>query len=123
MIGPVSPVNPQSAALPVDTYPGQKVENSREMPRPVVDRKNETSSAREEVPRENVEQAADKLNRLMGLIEKRMEFLVHEDSQRIMVKIIDQKTGEVLNEIPPEKILDMMSSLSEMIGFFLDKKV
>lgn len=123
MIGPVSPVNPQSAALPVDTYPGQKVENSREMPRPVVDRKNETSSAREEVPRENVEQAADKLNRLMGLIEKKMEFLVHEDSQRIMVKIIDQKTGEVLNEIPPEKILDMMSSLSEMIGFFLDKKV
>ncbi|NLM22175.1 MAG: flagellar protein FlaG [Peptococcaceae bacterium] len=123
MIGPISPVNPQAAALPMDTYPGQKVENSREVPRPVVDRKNETSSAREEVPREDVEKAADKLNRLMGLFEKRMKFSVHEESQRIMVKIIDQKTGEVLNEIPPEKILDMMSLLSEMIGFFLDKKV
>ncbi|NLO98277.1 MAG: flagellar protein FlaG [Peptococcaceae bacterium] len=123
MIGPISPTSPQVSVLPVDTYPGQKLEDSRERPRPVVDRKDETPSAREEVPREEVEQAADKLNRLVGLIEKRMEFSVHEESRRIMVKIIDKNTGEILNEIPPEKILDLVSSLTEMVGVFLDKKV
>jgi flagellar protein FlaG len=40
-----------------------------------------------------------------------------------MVKVIDQETGEVLDEIPPKKVLDMLSSLTDMIGIFLDKKV
>ncbi len=123
MIGQIPPTNQQAQVLPVDAYPGQKLENTKEMPRPVVDRKDQTPSAREEVPREEVEKAADKLNRLMGLIEKRLEFSLHEKSNRVMVKVIDQKTGEVLDEIPPKKVLDMLSSLTDMIGVFVDKKV
>ena len=122
MLNPIQP-NTQSTMIPLDAFPGQKLERSQETPRPVVDRKQETPSAREEIPREQVEKAAEKLNRLMGIIDKRLEFSVHERSHRVIVKIIDQGTGEVLNEIPPKRVLDMLSSFIDMIGLMVDKRV
>lgn len=122
MINPIQP-NSQSTTIPLDAFPGQKLERSKETPRPVVDRKQEISSAREEIPREQVEKAAEKLNRLMGIIDKRLQFSVHEQSHRVMVKIVDQTTGEVLDEIPPKRILDMMNSFSQMVGLMVDKRI
>jgi flagellar protein FlaG len=122
MINPIQP-NTQSTTIPLDAFPGQKLERSQETPRPVVDRKQQTPSAREEIPREQVEKAAEKLNRLMGIIDKRLEFRVHERSHRVIVKIIDQGTGEVLNEIPPKRVLDMLSSFIDMVGLMVDKRV
>ena len=122
MLNPIQP-NTQSTMIPLDAFPGQKLERSQETPRPVVDRKQETPSAREEIPRELVEKAAEKLNRLMGIIDKRLEFSVHERSHRVIVKIIDQGTGEVLNEIPPKRVLDMLSSFIDLIGLMVDKRV
>ncbi|ADY54949.1 flagellar protein FlaG protein [Syntrophobotulus glycolicus DSM 8271] len=123
MISQVQPNGQQVPILPVDAYPGQKLEGAREMPRLVVDSKEQASAAKEEIPREEVEKATDKLNRLMGLIEKRLRFSIHEKSQRVMVKVIDQETGDVLQEIPPKRVLDMLSSLADLIGVFIDKKV
>jgi flagellar protein FlaG len=124
MVNPITLPN-QAPLMPSDTFPGQKIEKrgTEEFPRKVVEKKDNVSAAREEVPREEVEQVAAKLNRLMGLFEKSMKFEVHEKSNRIMVKIIDDESGEVLTEIPPEKILDMLSSLQEFVGVLVDKKV
>lgn len=122
MLNPIQP-NSQSTTIPMDAFSGQKLERSQEAPRPVVDRKQEIPSAREEIPREKVERATEKLNRLMGIIDKRLEFSVHEKSHRVMVKIIDQVTGEVLDEIPPKRVLDMMNSFSQMVGLMVDKRV
>lgn len=121
-----SPVQPsgQIPFVPVDAFSGQKIEHGQEeMPRLVVETKDNVTSAREEVPREEVEKTIDKLNRLMGLFEKRMKFEVHEKANRIMVKIIDEKSGEVLREVPPKQILDILSSFAEYVGVLIDKKV
>lgn len=122
MFNPIQP-NTHSTIIPMDAFPGQKLERSQDTPRQVVDRKQETPSAREEIPREQVEKAAEKLNRLMGIIDKRLEFKVHEKSHRISVKIIDQSSGEVIDEIPPEKLLESLDSFSEMVGLLFDKRI
>ena len=122
MPNPIQP-NTQSTTIPVDAFPGQKLERSQETPLKVVDRKSEIPSAREEIPREEVEKAADKLNRLMGIIDKRLEFRVDEKSQRVVVKIIDKQNNEVLDEIPSQRALDILNSFSEMIGLLFDKQV
>ncbi len=122
----VTPVQPggQMPVIPVDTFAGQKMERGQEeMPRMVVEKKENVTSAREEIPREEVERATEKLNRLMGLIERRLKFEIHDKSHRVMVKIIDEKSGEVLREVPPKKILDMLSSFAEFVGVLVDKKV
>ena len=123
MVNPITPSN-QLPVMPIDTFAGQKLDRGQEeIPRMVVEKKKNVSSAREEVPREEVEKSAEKLNRLMGLIEKKMKFEVHEKSNRVMVKIIDEESGEVISEIPPKKILDIISSLQEFVGLLVDKRV
>lgn len=122
MINPIQ-ANTQTTMIPMDTFSGQKLEQSKESPRPVVNRKDEAPLAREEVPREEVEKTAEKLNRLMGIISKRLEFKVSDKTQRVSVKIIDQDTGDVLDEIPPKRILDMLDSFTQLGGLLVDKKV
>jgi len=119
---PIQP-NTQSTTIPVDAFPGQKLERSQETPRKVVDRKQAIPSAREEIPREEVEKAVEKLNRLMGIIDKRYEYSIHEKSHRLSVTIVDQQSGEVLAEIPSKRALDILDSFSQMAGLFFDKKV
>jgi len=39
-----------------------------------------------------------------------------------MVKVIDINTNEVIREIPPEKILDMVATMLEMAGIIVDER-
>lgn len=122
MVNPIQ-ANTQTTIIPIDSFRGQKQEQGQESPRPVIDRKNEVPTAREEVPREEVEKTTEKLNRLMGIINKQLKFDVSEKNQRVSVKIIDQETGKVLDEIPPKRILEMLDSFTKFVGLLIDKKV
>ncbi|KJR47791.1 putative flagellar protein FlaG [Desulfosporosinus sp. I2] len=122
MINPIQP-NTQSTMIPMDAFPGQKLDRSLETPRKVINRKGEIPSAREEIPREQVERAAEKLNRLMGIIDKRFEFKVHEDSESFVVKIIDQSSEDVLGEITPKQLLDTLGSFTQIAGLLFDELV
>lgn len=53
---------------------------------------------------------------------REFEFSIHEKTKQIMVKVIDTSTKEVIREIPPEKILDMVASMCEAAGLFVDEK-
>ena len=124
MVNPINANDNQFTNMAFNTLAQQKLESSNEeLPPRIIEKKDDVSSAREEIPREEVEKATDKLNRLMGLIDKRMEFKIHEKSHRVMVKIIDAEKGEVLREIPPKKILDMLSSFAELAGVLVDQEV
>ena len=39
-----------------------------------------------------------------------------------MVKVVDPNTDKVIREIPPEKILDMVAKMWEVVGLFVDEK-
>lgn len=51
-----------------------------------------------------------------------LQFSIHKESSHIIVKIVDSQTKEVIKEIPPEKMLDILSSLSKSTGLFIDQK-
>ena len=40
-----------------------------------------------------------------------------------MVQVIEKATDEVISEIPPEKILDLVARIEEMIGLIVDQRV
>jgi flagellar protein FlaG len=50
------------------------------------------------------------------------EFSIHEATNQIMVKVIDNDTHEIIREIPNEKILDMVAKMWEMAGIFVDER-
>lgn len=51
-----------------------------------------------------------------------LKFSINEKTKKVVVKIIDDKTNEVIKEIPPEKIIDMIAEMCEKAGIFVDKK-
>lgn len=53
---------------------------------------------------------------------KTFEYSIHKATNQIMVKVIDKDTNEVIREIPPEKILDMVAKMWEMAGLIVDER-
>ena len=52
----------------------------------------------------------------------RLNFNIHEDTNRVMVKVIDTNTDEVLREIPPESRLDIIARMQEFAGLLFDER-
>mgnify|MGYP000937420242 CR=1 FL=1 len=48
---------------------------------------------------------------------------VYEPMNRITIKIKDKETGEVLKEIPSEKMLKMFTKACELAGLLVDEKM
>jgi len=57
----------------------------------------------------------------------KLSFLVSEDTNRVIIRLTDPKTGEVVREIPPEEMIKKMANIvspdSKNINLILDEKV
>lgn len=69
---------------------------------------------------EQIRQSVEKINKNMSNSEA--IFGVHEATNRVMIKIVDKDTKEVIKEFPPEKTLDMIAKVWEMAGIMVDEK-
>ena len=65
-------------------------------------------------------QAIEMANKKFEVYNTRVEFSIHEKTHEIMIKVF--KNDEVIREIPPEKILDMVAMMMEMAGILVDEK-
>lgn len=50
------------------------------------------------------------------------QYGIHEETQRVTLKLIDKETKEVLREFPAEKTLEMIAKAWEMAGLLMDEK-
>ena len=66
--------------------------------------------------------AIEKANKALQGINTTFEFRIHEATKQIMVKIMDRDTGEIVRELPPEKVLDMVAKLWEKAGLIVDER-
>lgn len=73
------------------------------------------------VSEKEISSAVDKANDLLN-DSTHLQFKIHKITKDIMVKIIDDKTGQVVKEIPPEKIIDMIANICETLGIFVNEK-
>ncbi|MDE5939959.1 MAG: flagellar protein FlaG [Lachnospiraceae bacterium] len=72
---------------------------------------------------EQLKKAVAEMNRRINNSNEEAVFGVHEDTNRIMIKIMDKETKEVIKEFPPEKTLDMIAKIWEMAGILVDEKL
>ncbi len=71
---------------------------------------------------EPLKKAVAEMNRKINSKEEAI-FGVHEDTNRIMIKIVDKDTKEIVKEFPPEKTLDMIAKVWEIAGILVDEKL
>lgn len=51
------------------------------------------------------------------------EVSVHKQTKAIMVKVLNKETGELIREIPPEKTLDLVANMMEIVGIMIDERI
>lgn len=71
----------------------------------------------------DVKKAIDKLNKLFEDKDTHIEYELYGKHKDITIKIVDNVTKEVVKEVPPKKIIDMVDKLCELAGLFVDDKV
>lgn len=74
------------------------------------------------VDEHEVIKAIEKANKHIRSFDRRLEFSIHDSTKQIMVKVIDTDSGDVIREIPSEKILDMVAHLWQISGILIDEK-
>ena len=73
--------------------------------------------------KEEVEKAVDSTNKILKEEHNaKYQFEIHEGTGRVMVNLVDMQTKEVLKEIPPEKILDLVANIWERLGLLVDER-
>jgi flagellar protein FlaG len=71
---------------------------------------------------EQVNQAVNNINKAMNTMSQNLEFSVDSDSQRTIVKVVDQQTKEVLRQIPSLEALEIAKALDHVIQGLLIKQ-
>lgn len=66
--------------------------------------------------------AIEKANKQLEIKGTSLRFSIHEVTKQIMVKIVSNDTEEVIREVPPEKILDMVADMMVRAGIIVDKR-
>jgi flagellar protein FlaG len=65
----------------------------------------------------------EKLNETLKDVGTKMHYKYIEDADKFVVELIDLKTQEVIESLPPEYMIDLSIKIREMVGLFIDKKV
>ena len=71
---------------------------------------------------EEVEEALRKLNDTADAMQLSLRFQMHQGSDRWMVQVIDVRQDEIIREIPPENILNVVAQIQSLIGVLLDER-
>ncbi len=131
---PVAPVNTE---VPEDGQTVNVDETTASVTRPQTENEKESESggsgsqqqqaagsrqAQVQQQSEQLKKAIAEMNRKINNSNEEAVFGVHEDTNRIMIKIMDKETKEVIKEFPPEKTLDMIARIWEMAGILVDEK-
>lgn len=74
-----------------------------------------------EVTQEQAKSALETFNKIFK--PAHLEFHLHKESGKYFVQIVDDKTKEVLKQIPSEEFLRMVAEAKEQHGLVIDKRV
>ncbi|MBC8588318.1 flagellar protein FlaG [Paratissierella segnis] len=91
-------------------------------PKEQVLNQQEIQKVKYDLQRDELQRAIEQTNQMIFKDDNRFEFKIHERTGRIMVKLVNNETNEIVKEIPPEKILDLVASIWDLVGILVDER-
>ena len=76
------------------------------------------------ISKQEIESMVNTLNSVgesVGNVDRRMSFYYNEKANRVVMKIMDTQSNEVVKEIPPKEMVRLLESIHEFIGMFVDE--
>jgi flagellar protein FlaG len=83
----------------------------------------EETSTKEPVTKEKMEDVVHGMNEFMSTSNTHLKFEFHDKLQEYYVTIVDDRTQEIVKEIPAKRMLDMHAAMTEFVGLMVDKKI
>ena len=68
---------------------------------------------------EQVNEAVKQLNNAMKVMSQGLEFSIDQDVQKIVVKVVDQQTKDVIRQIPTTEALEIAKALDRVQGLLI----
>ena len=65
----------------------------------------------------------DLLDVNLRTFDRQMKFEIHHETGRLIVRVVDPETSEILREIPAEEILNLVARMQVTTGFLLDLRM
>ncbi len=84
------------------------------------DANREATDGEQKLSIEALKKAVNEINKQSN--NSTVQFGIHEETNRITIKILDKSTREVIREFPPEKVLDQIAKAWELAGLMVDEK-
>jgi len=70
-----------------------------------------------------LKQTTSELERISLAFDRRLKFVVDQESREILIKVIDNETDKVIKVLPPEELQRLHSRIRETLGFLFDTMV
>jgi len=70
-----------------------------------------------------VSEAVRRANRSLEWAKRHFEYSFHDKTNTFVVRVYDSESEELIREIPPERILDLVARLWEIAGLIVDERV
>lgn len=71
---------------------------------------------------EQAQEAVKNINQTMQALSQDLEFSIDKESDRMIVKVVDQKTQEVIRQMPTQEALDIAKALDKVQGLLIRQK-
>lgn len=90
---------------------------------PLLEIKNPIANSMTTVGELALIKAIDKASKALDPQYTILQYSRHEGTGTMMLKVLNRDTQEVIREIPPERILDIVAAIWDMAGIMVDKKI
>lgn len=70
---------------------------------------------------EEVKKVVTELNKLSGNFNEKVRFSLDDKTNRIIIKVMDRDTNEVISEIPGKYSIRLLEHFREYMGLFIDE--
>lgn len=72
---------------------------------------------------DKIKEAVDFANKTIEVLNNtHLNYSIDKESQKIVVKVIDNETEEVIRQFPPKELLDLINNLEKYGSLIYDKK-
>jgi len=68
-------------------------------------------------------QTTSDLEQISLAFNRRLKFVIDQESKEILIKVIDNETDKVIKVLPPEELQRLHSRIRETIGFLFDRMI
>ncbi|MDR0565049.1 MAG: flagellar protein FlaG [Azoarcus sp.] len=116
-----TPSSSQSSAV-LDTNQASRAANDVQRSVERVQQKAAAQEMNQKQLEEAVENSVKQLNEFIRPYVTSLQFSVDKDLGKVVVKIMDSETDEVIKQIPSEEVLALTKALSKVSGLFVKQE-